>query len=519
MADQLINGSATPAGTASYASRFADAIGRGGYASLGSTGLTVSRVGFGGYRVDNETPEHREALEKALQDGANLIDTSTNYADGGSERLIGATLGGLIARQALRRDEVVVVSKIGYVQGQNLMLAYEREAEGRPFPEMVKYSDDCWHCLHPDFIQDQLGRSLERLGLETLDVCLLHNPEYFLSDEKKRSAGSLDERRAEFYRRLREAFRALEEEVAAGRIRSYGVSSNTAASAASDPEATSLSRMLEAAREAGGADHHFRVLQLPMNLFESGGVLEKHEGPKSRETVLETAVREGIGVLVNRPLNAIIGNGMLRLADFEVGEAEVDLGRQLKFVSELEAEYRREIAPNISFPHGGGDRSPGDFFHWAEELDGLEERLFSLDHWQHIMGQTIIPNVSQVANGLNRILKGAAAEQWKSWWNRYFPALRELLVELGRRAGERSQAESRRVATAIDPFLPPEQRGETLSRKAIWVLASTPGVTSVLNGMRTAAYVEDALGVLHWPPLSSVLPVYQALRDQKPPRE
>jgi hypothetical protein len=276
--------------------------------------------------------------------------------------------------------------------------------------------------------------------------------------------------------------------------------------------------MLEAAREAGGADHHFRVLQLPMNLFESGAILERNNGPDHRETVLETAAREGIGVLVNRPLNAIVGNGMLRLADFQVGEAEVDLGRQLKFVADLEAEYRREIAPNISVPHGGGSRSPGDFFRWAEELDGLEERLFSLDHWQHIMGQMIIPNVSQAANGLNRILKGAAAEQWKSWWNRYFPALRELLVELGRRAGERSRAESRAVSLAIDPLLPPERREETLSRKAIWVLASTPGVTSILNGMRTAAYVEDALGVLPWPPLTSVLPVYQAVRSQKPPR-
>ena len=39
--------------------------------------------------------------------------------------------------------------------------------------------EGCWHCLHPEFLQDQLTRSLDRLQLETLDVCLLHNPEYF----------------------------------------------------------------------------------------------------------------------------------------------------------------------------------------------------------------------------------------------------------------------------------------------------------------------------------------------------
>ena len=178
----------------------------------------------------------------------------------------------------LRREEIVVVSKIGYVQGSNLSLAQEREAAGRPFPEMVKYMDGCWHCLHPEFLQDQIDRSLARLGLQTLDVCLLHNPEYFFSDAKRRGLGPLPALRDEFYRRMMEAFRFFEGQVAAGTIRWYGVSSNTATAPAADPEATSLTRMLLAAREAGGADHHFRVLQLPMNLFEAGGVLEHNNG-------------------------------------------------------------------------------------------------------------------------------------------------------------------------------------------------------------------------------------------------
>ncbi|MFQ5827781.1 MAG: aldo/keto reductase [Candidatus Methylomirabilia bacterium] len=416
----LRSGSATPAGTASYASRFVGAAAAGAYAPLGSTGLIVGRVGFGGYRVDDETPEHRDALEKALVSGSNLIDTSTNYTDGGSERLVGAVLNELVRRGRLHREELIVVSKIGYVQGSNLILAQEREAAGRPFPEMVKYMEGCWHCLHPEFLRDQLDRSLARLGLETLDVCLLHNPEYFLSDAKRRGAGPLAALRDEFYRRMTEAFRFFEAQVALGTIRWYGVSSNTAPVATADPEATSLTRMLGAAREAGGADHHFRVLQLPINLFEAGGVLEPNNGPKGDQTVLELASREGIGVLVNRPLNASVGDGLLRLADVQVGTAEVPLDVQL--------------------------------------------------------------------------------------------------VEFRRQAAQKSQARSRAVAAAIDPLLPSERRGETLSRKALWVLASTPGVSAVLNGMRTPAYVDDALGILRWPPLASVLPIYQAIRGLELPR-
>ena len=68
------------------------------------------------------------------------------------------------------------------------------------------------------------------------------------------------------------------------------------------------------------------------------------------------------------------------------------------------------------------------------------------------------------------------------------------------------------VSAAIDPLLPAERRPESLSRKAIWVLASTPGVSCVLNGMRAPAYVDDSLGVLAWPPLADVIAVYRAIQ-------
>jgi len=177
---ERLAGAATAEATAAYArrQRAADS----GYGPLGRTGLTCSRVGFGGYRVDDETPEHREALRRALLSGCNLIDTSTNYTNGGSETMVGEVIADLVRQGRMRREEVLVVSKIGYVQGANLELAVRRETEGQPFPEMVKYGEGIWHGIHPEFLADQLPRSLARLQLETLDVCLLHNPEYYLSD-------------------------------------------------------------------------------------------------------------------------------------------------------------------------------------------------------------------------------------------------------------------------------------------------------------------------------------------------
>ncbi|HEV8540669.1 MAG TPA: hypothetical protein VGQ60_05855 [Nitrospiraceae bacterium] len=76
----------------------------------------------------------------------------------------------------------------------------------------------------------------------------------------------------------------------------------------------------------------------------------------------------------------------------------------------------------------------------------------------------------------------------------------------------KSREKTQAIAKLIDPLLPEANRKEPLSRKALWVLASTPGVTSVLNGMRTPAYVDDSLAVLRWNPLPDARRIYETVR-------
>ena len=99
-----IEGRATPTATAALAARHG-----AGYGELGGTRLTCSRLGFGGYRVDDSTPEHRDALTRALRGGGNLIDTSTNYMDGGSERLVGEVLASLARDGTVTRDQIILL--------------------------------------------------------------------------------------------------------------------------------------------------------------------------------------------------------------------------------------------------------------------------------------------------------------------------------------------------------------------------------------------------------------------------
>ena len=516
-------GSASPEGTARYVARIVsqsrhDSHMEHGYVRFGNSGLTTSRLGFGTYRVDTKEPEHRAALKKALQEGVNLIDTSTNYMDGDSERLVGSVLGELTKNGELTREEVIVVSKIGYVQGENLKQAEAREQAGHPYPDMVKYGEGIWHCMHPDFLADQLTLSLDRLGLATLDVCLLHNPEYFLSEAAHHAGGDLAATREAFYRRIEQAFTFFESQVATGRIRYYGVSSNTVTADPSDAEATSLSRMCNAAIAAaasrGITHHHFAVLQCPMNLYEAGALVTPNTGVDQHETVLGVAQREGIAVLVNRPLNAMPTkkSGVLRLADFPLEGDPVDFDRQCQMVAALEEEYRKAIAPALQ--HTGQGMAPADFFTWAVELPRVRPQIQGLEHWEQIEHQMIAPHINQVMQALTRQLTGTAGEQWEAWRDRYVPQLLTLLGGLRREATERSRAKTAAISAILDPLLPEARRKESLSRKALWVLASTPGVTSVLNGMRTRDYVNDSLAVLRWEPTLAVKPLYEAVRPR-----
>ena len=125
----------------------------------------------------------------------------------------------------------------------------------------------------------------------------------------------------------------------------------------------------------------------------------------------------------------------------------------------------------------------------------------------------IAPHINQVLQAASRLVTSQAAQQWEDWRERYLPELLTLLRGLRHEATERSRSRTATLAAVIDPLLPVAARHESLSRKALWIVASTPGVTCALNGMRTVSYVDDSLSVLQWPPLHSVVPIYERMES------
>jgi hypothetical protein len=485
-----LKGHATPAATQALTTRHNDLT----YRALGETGWRVSTAGFGGYRIDAEEDIHRGALTQALRAGINLIDTSSNYADGGSERLIGEVVAALVDEGALRREEVVVVSKVGYLQGENFELSRQRKEEGNPFPDLVPYNENLEHCIHPEFIADQLTRSLERLGLETLDLYLLHNPEYYLN-WAEREGKEKGKAQAEYYRRLTLAFRHLEDEVSQGRIRAYGVSSNTFPTPAEAYNFTSLSRLWELA-QSGRKASHFHAIQLPMNLLEPGAAIEANQ-PEGK-TVLDVARRRELGVLTNRPLNAIYQEALIRLADVPPPQQparKFQISTIVETSVRIEQKLQEEILPALPLDM----ETRVQVLQYLAVGTALQEQWegFGTYHnWRDVRDRFLLPRAQSGTRFLANIENPPVDVD--SWLQSYINALNTLLAAVTafyRERGHETAEAIKKEATAVSP----EWDAETLSQTAIRAVRSTAGVTSVLVGMRRPAYVEDALAEVKRP--------------------
>lgn len=483
----MITGYATESATADYIQKHRPLAGN----TIGTTKLTSSQAGFGCYRVAVGVPHHEKALHTALGEGINLIDTSTNYADGASETLVGQVLEKLIASGDLARSEVVVVSKVGYLQGQNYALSQERKQQGRPFPELVEYGEGLEHCIHPEFLRDQLNRSLDRLNLETLDFYLLHNPEYYLEWAEKNSH-SLELSRIEYYRRIKIAFEYLEEEVVKGRIRYYGISSNTFPAPADQPDFTCLETIWDIA-EALNSRHHFRLVQLPFNLMEPGAVLESNQPNSS--SVLEFAQQRELGVLVNRPLNAFYSNQLVRLAEvpaFEI-QPKDEVVRKIQFLSKSEKSLWMKILPAINVP-------PGLTVRIKEQMaigDTLKHHWLNLgtyENWRQIKTGNLQPRIQGVMDYLQPYAnENSDIGNWMASHRKKIDAAFGAVASIYAAQAAHQVDRIRRTVAAVDREWAEDG---TLSQKALRAIRTTPGVTCTLVGMRRAEYVSDVLDEL-----------------------
>ena len=296
--EPLVEGRATAEGTRRFRNRFAQAQPDDFYRTL-VDGAVVSSLGLGTYLgecEDAEDARYTATVIAALEKGVNIFDTAINYRCQRSERAIGEALRTMISGGDITREEVVVCTKGGYIPLERTPPATKEGYRGFLHSEYygpgVMGPDDVisgGHCLAPRYLDDQIERSRKNLGLAFIDVYYIHNPEQQLDVLS----------RADFLDVMRAAFSTLEKQVARGVIGNYGCATWNGFRVL--PEARnhlSLAELVSVAREIGGEHHHFKVIQLPVNLAMTEAVrVPTQTVGADRVSLLEAAHRLGVSVV------------------------------------------------------------------------------------------------------------------------------------------------------------------------------------------------------------------------------
>ena len=256
----------------------------------------MSSIGLGTYlgEPDDDTDrEYTASIATALRSGINVLDTAINYRHQRSERNVGAALRQVVDSGEVKRHEVVVCTKAGYLSFDGDLPADPRayflhEYVERGIIDPAQLAGGM-HCMTPAYLENQIARSLRNLDLETIDVFYVHNPESQLAEVP----------REVFHERLRDAFSALEKQVKAGRIVYYGMATWGAFRLAEGSrDYVGLAEVVALAREAGGDQHHFRFVQLPFSLaMPEAFALANQQVGKEKMCLLGAAQKLGIAVV------------------------------------------------------------------------------------------------------------------------------------------------------------------------------------------------------------------------------
>lgn len=325
-----MNEFATNEGTLHYRERLGDRVSYDHFRNVHD--LWISSIGFGSYLGSHDDAtdiNYQNALKHAIGLGCNHIDTAINYRFQRSERAIGSALESLFNEGSVHRDELIIATKGGYIP-----------FDSEPPSDIRKYFDDNFlepgiatldeivsgmHCMTPKYIANQLETSLDNLGLESIDIYYLHNPEEQLRELS----------REEFNKCIGNVFELLEKRASDGKIKMYGTATwNGFRQEAKHDSALSLPEFVHLAETIAGKEHHFKVIQLPFNLAMTEPLILRNQNLDGEIlTVLESARRLGVAVIAS---SSLLQRQLTRnLPDFigkHLRDLESDAQRALQFV-------------------------------------------------------------------------------------------------------------------------------------------------------------------------------------------
>ncbi len=263
-----IPGYATRAATEAYARTFGALCGAGHFSDFLNLHLKLSSLGLGtfpGAATDEVDDRYARIVHAAALAGINVFDTAAHYRYGRSATALGEGLRRAFA-DGVAREQVFVVAKGGFLAfpagtPDDAQAWFDANIAARGLGTRADLAGN--HLVTPQHVVAQLDALRAALVLETIDAFLLDQPEVHIPVVGKEAAN----------RKILAVFEALERALAAGKLRSYGISTFEGLRVETDaPLFQSITSLLALAEKAAGAAtgsaqgaHGFRVVQFPFN--------------------------------------------------------------------------------------------------------------------------------------------------------------------------------------------------------------------------------------------------------------
>ena len=366
-------------------------------------GLTLSSVGIGTYLADNSDADSgtlTAAIYISVMNGINVIDTSISNQGMRSELCVGTALKRLISSGVVMRDSLFISTKGGFipadsVKGTNSLRtasewATEISKRGQfPNAEIVGGK----HCISPVCLKASLELSRNNLGLQTIDL-------YYLDNAAEIHIGAVTD--VEFKTRLEASFTFLEGQRKLNKIRYYGMASESSFTIDQSSEGyLSLSDVTKIAELAGGPNHGFRYVQVPVALSIPEAIKKRAQLTNTKQmTFLESAAALNITVMSSRSIG---GASYQSLSSTETVYKSC-------LVNELE--YSSQLASKmllISSKGGGRSKSTRKVAHLSQaaisllvtrSIPGITTALVGMKLGNHVKENVNILNLPLIPNSV-----------------------------------------------------------------------------------------------------------------------
>jgi len=289
----MIKGHATIEGTNDYFKR----LKMHDFMIVESENFNTSKMGIGTYLGDfskEDSELYQQAINYALMNGINLVDTAVNYRGMISERDIGKVLTKLIEDGSIRREEIVISSKAGIIPGDGKIMLKPVDYLKTKFIDsgILKEEDVYMYknlrlTMNPNYFDYALNLSRQHMNIETIDIYYIHEPELSISvlGEDK------------FYKNLEKVIDFYERKVSEGKIREYGMATWDAFQINKEKDCyLDLEKIMEIVVGIN-KHHHFKHIMLPYNMDKPEANMDKSQEVNGKRcTIIEAAQHYGIRV-------------------------------------------------------------------------------------------------------------------------------------------------------------------------------------------------------------------------------